>query len=450
MKIRYKKSALMVLLAIGALPVSVLATNGYVSHGWGTASKAMGGVATALPRDSLVAATNPAGMAFIGNRMDLGVAFFNPSPRGYEANADYPGAPGQPTGPFVTPGRYESDKDWFVVPSLGYNRVLDDKNSIGVSIFGNGGMNTEYNDRPVWEGFVPPDPAQNPGGIFTATTPTGINLEQLFIEVPWAYKIGEGQAIGIAPVFAVQRLEVQGLQPFRGASVSPYDVSNNGNDWSYGLGLHLGWMGRINDKIDVGISYRSKTYMSEFSDYKGLLADGGNFDIPAIFNAGLAYKIQPNLVLGVDYQHIFYSEVDALSNSNDVDLSPCFTPGAKPTFCLGGKNGLGFGWDSMDVLKIGAEWKYDPTFTFRAGFSVASDFTDGNQALFNVMAPATTKYHYTLGGTYNINDRNAINLSYAYMPEEELKGRSPNITQSQSGSIFMEQQEIELSWSFRF
>jgi long-chain fatty acid transport protein len=138
-----------------ALPASAWATNGYFSHGWGTKSKAMAGVATALPQDTLVSATNPAGMAFLGQRFDLGVSFFNPSPRGYEANSDfstgpYPGGPDNfPTGGFVTPGRYDSDTNWFLIPSLGYNHQLNERSTIGISIYGNGGMNTDYSNA-VW------------------------------------------------------------------------------------------------------------------------------------------------------------------------------------------------------------------------------------------------------------------------------------------------------------
>jgi long-chain fatty acid transport protein len=480
------------------IPVSALATNGYFAHGWGTKSKAMAGVATALPQDTLVSATNPAGMAFVGTSLDLGVAFFNPSDRGYEANPDFAVDPntGFPTGPFVTPGTYDSDSDWFLIPSIGYNRELDDRSSIGISIFGNGGMNTNYKDRPVWENFAAapnqlavPDPSfappgtvvgpngflftatnppmpvtdpnappppngpnANPGGVFTATTPTGVNLEQLFIEIPYTYKIGDGkQAVGIAPVFAVQSFEAKGLQPFRAASVQPDKVTNNGKDWSYGFGLHVGWVGEINDQLSAGISYRSKVWMTKFDDYEGLFANGGEFDIPAMFNLGLAWKAQPNLTLAFDYQRIFYDEIDAIANSNDKDLTPCFSPGGpKPVICLGGKDGLGFGWDSVDVFKLGARYDANEKLSFMGGVSYNTEFSSGRQALFNVLTPATVRWHITLGATYRHSDSDEFNLALAYMPKETVDGTSPSITQTQTGSIYMEQKDIEISWRHRF
>jgi len=427
-------------------PDTLYATNGYAPLGWGTQSKAMGGVATALPQDTLVTATNPAGMAFIGTRLDVGVSFFSPSDRGYEANADYSVDPetGNATGPFVTPGRYESDRDWFLIPSFGYNRELDERSSIGFAVYGNGGMNTTYRDRAVWENFAVSD-------SLSATTPTGINLEQLFFELPYSYKFGNGrQAVGIAPIFALQSFEAKGLEPFKATSLYPDKVTNNGEEWSYGFGLHLGWYGEINEKLALGLSYRSKTWMTDLDDYKGLFANGGEFDIPATLNFGVAYKVRPDVTLAFDYQHIFYDEIDAIANSNDKDLTPCFTESPKPSYCLGGEDGLGFGWDSMDIFKLGVRYDYNEKLSFMGGVSYNTEFSEGRQALFNVLAPATIRWHFTLGATYNHSSTDAFNIALAYMPTEELDGTSPSITQTQTGSIFMEQQEIEVSWSHRF
>jgi long-chain fatty acid transport protein len=479
--------------AVGvSIPVSALATNGYFSHGWGTKSKAMAGVATALPQDTLVSATNPAGMAFIGNSFDVAVAFFSPSPRGYEANADYAtqqvSAGGQtftlPGGPFVTPGEYDSDGDLFLIPSFGYNYQLNQNSTIGVSVYGNGGMNTEYNTRAPFENFayapnqrvgaypdgsvgpyydfssgqpvpvtadIPGTINGNPNGIYTATTPTGINLEQLFIEVPYTLKIGDGrQSVGIAPVFAIQSFEAEGLEPFKQLSVDPDHVTNNGKDLSYGAGLHFGWYGQVNDQIALGASYRTRMWMTEFEDYAGLFADGGGFDIPAMFNLGVAYKPQQNLTLALDYQHIFYGEVQSIANSNDVDLTQC-QGASKPSFCLGAESGLGFGWDSMDILKLGLKYDANEKLSLMGGLSYNTDFLKTEkQSLFNVLAPATVRWHLAAGLSYRPLETDSFDLSIAYMPEEVWDGTSPQLTQTQTGSLYMEQWDIQIGWTHRF
>jgi long-chain fatty acid transport protein len=278
-----------------------------------------------------------------------------------------------------------------------------------------------------------------------------VNLEQLFIEVPYTMKLGDGkQSVGIAPVFAIQSIEIKGLQPFRAASLYPDQVTNNGTDWSYGFGVHLGWYGELNERLALGMSYRTKMWMSDFDDYKGLFADGGEFDIPAMFNFGVAFKARPDLTLAFDYQRIFYDEISAIANSNDNDLTPCFTETPKPAFCLGGKDGLGFGWDSMDVFKLGARYDYNEKLSLLGGLSYNTEFSSGRQALFNVLAPATIRWHLTLGAAYRATEQDELTLAFSYMPDEELNGTSPSITQSQTGSIYMEQMDIQIGWNRRF
>ncbi len=492
---RHARHLLAIALAAAlAAPTATLATNGYFAHGWGTKSKAMAGVAAALPQDTLVAATNPAGMAFVGNGLDLGVSFFSPSSRGYEANGDFStDAMGFPTAPFITPGTYDSDKDLFYIPSFGYNRELDSSHTIGVSIFGNGGMNTRYTDRPVFENFAAfpnqlavQDPSQapagtiasptgllfmstpqglvpvtgpadapnnaNPNGIFTATTPTGVDLNQLFIEVPYTLKLGDGrQSIAIAPVFAIQRFKAYGLEPFRQLSINPDKVTNNGYEYTYGAGAHVGWYGELSDRLALGASYRTTVWMSKLDDYAGLFADDGEFDIPAMFNAGLAYKVQPNVTLAVDYQHIFYDEVSAIANANDLDITQCQAPGAKPAFCLGGGSGLGFGWDSMDILKLGVRWDQSAKLKLYGGVSYNSDpFKTDTQGLFNILAPAVVRWHVSVGATYAYSPKDEINIAFTYVPKETFDGTSPTITSAQSGSLYMEQKDLEVSWTHRF
>jgi long-chain fatty acid transport protein len=66
-----------------------LATNGYFSHGYGVKSQGLGGVGIALPQDSLAAATNPAGLGLVGDRVDVGLTWFRP-----DREAKISGTPG--------------------------------------------------------------------------------------------------------------------------------------------------------------------------------------------------------------------------------------------------------------------------------------------------------------------------------------------------------------------
>ncbi|MEN8129691.1 MAG: outer membrane protein transport protein [Pseudomonadota bacterium] len=417
------------ILTLGLLaPLSAYATNGYFSHGFGTKSKGLAGVAVALPQDAMAAATNPAGIVQVGERWDLGLAFFNPN-RSYTANDDAAAGP-----PFasIPPGTFDSANDIFFIPHFGINWMLDEVSAIGLTIGGNGGMNTEY-QTATFANFTPPGaPAQ-----FVASEPTGIDLIQLFIGLSYARTVWEGHSFGITPLLAIQRLKAEGLEPFKGASVAPDKVTNNGNDYSFGGGVRVGYLGELNDWLTLGASIQSKLYMSEFDDYKGLLAEGGDFDIPPVYNLGFAAKVYPKLTFAFEVQGILYEEVKSISNKNDFPV----TPGS-----LGGDDGLGFGWEDMTIFKLGLQWNVKPDWTLRMGYSTANQVIPNSQALFNILAPATVTEHISFGLTKRFGERNELNLAFTHAFNEKVSGTNPN-TGPQTGFLEMDQNELEISWS---
>ncbi|OUD12253.1 OmpP1/FadL family transporter [Thioflexithrix psekupsensis] len=409
------------------------ATNGYSPHGFGTRSKGMAGVGVALPQEVLSSATNPALMPMVGNRLELGLSLFSPR-RSY--TADDNGFPiGPPMGPAtILPGTYDSDKTVFFVPHIGYNRLLDERQSLGLALSGNGGMNTEY----PYAVFAP---FNNPMG--TASQPTGVNLGQVFLGIPYGIRLTPEHSIGVMPIVAVQWFESYGLEPFKPFSNAPDHLTNHGHDFSYGGGVRVGWLGQFNEKWSLGASYQSQLYMSEFDDYRGLFAQNGDFDVPPTWTIGAAFHATPDLTFALDVQQIYYSKVDAIANRSDVP----FMPGS---VLLGTEQGLGFGWDDMTIVKMGVEWRYRPELQFRAGYARANQAIPGSQALFNILAPATLQHHYTLGLTYAFPEWNSdVNIAVMYSPTQQVKGQNPN-TGPQTGSIQMRQFEIEVNWGWNF
>lgn len=117
---------------LGVCVSTAQATNGYSPTGFGTANKGLAGAGVALPQDALAGATNPAGMLFVGSRFDLGAALFSPD-RGFKADDNAGPPPAMPGDPSSVPaGSYDSRKDLFLIPHLGWNRRLDEHSSIGV------------------------------------------------------------------------------------------------------------------------------------------------------------------------------------------------------------------------------------------------------------------------------------------------------------------------------
>lgn len=364
-RIPFPLRALVVAVSL-ASPLLANATNGYFSHGYGAKSLGIAGVGIALPQDALAAATNPAGTALVGNRYDFGLTVFAPN-RGADIVGNGAGLNGSYSG---------DDTKAFLIPDFGYTRRISPQLALGLALYGNGGMNTDY--------------GQNPFANFGATGPAGINLEQLFISPSVAYKANDTHSFGAALNLAYQRFEAKGISPFAGASSFPAHVSDQGVESSTGVGVRLGWIGQVTPQLRLGATWSSRI-TGKFDSYRGLFADGGGFDVPENYGFGLAYEATPDWTLAADVQTIRYSQVQSVGNSVARLLTG--TP-------LGAANGPGFGWKDVSVLKLGVSHPLRPNLTLRGGVSVASQPVPEAETFFNVLAPGVITKHLTLGATW--------------------------------------------------
>lgn len=375
------------MLVVGGL-ISPLAnaTNGYFSHGYGMQSKGMAGVGIALPQDSLAAATNPAGMVMVGDRIDIGLDLFKPK-RSSEIKGNAFGADASYDGNATAN---------FFIPEFGYNKMVSSTTAFGVSVYGNGGMNTDYE--------------QNPFARFGGTGSAGVNLNQLFIAPTWSMKVNPGNAVGVSLLLAYQTFEAKGIQPFMGMSSNPTAVSNNGTDSSTGYGLKLGWTGEVSSAITLGATYQSKTKMGKFSKYSGLFAEQGGFDIPATYGVGMAVKATPETTVALDVQQIQYSGVAAIANT------------ASQGGALGANNGAGFGWKDMTVFKLGVSQSVNSSLKLRAGYSHNNQQIPNSQTFFNILAPGIVQDHLTLGATFVRPNKSEITVGYMHAFKKTING----------------------------
>jgi len=395
------------------------ATNGYFSHGFGIKSKGMAGVGIAMGQDSLAAATNPAGMVLVGDRIDLGVDLFRPT-RGAEVSGNICG-PG-----CSLDGSYDgNDTSIFAIPEFGYNKMMNPNMSLGVSVYGNGGMNTDYKSSPF--------------AAFGGTSPAGVNLSQLFIAPTWAMKLNPSNSVGVSLNLAYQSFEAKGLEPFSLMSSDSTKLTNNGADTSTGYGVRLGWIGEVTPMITLGATYQTKTKMGKFSKYAGLFAEQGGFDIPATYGVGVTMNATPETTVAFDIQQIDYGDVKSIANTNAAG-GP-----------LGADNGAGFGWKNMTVYKLGVSHAYSADLMLRAGLSTNSQQIDASQTLFNILAPGVVQNHLTLGATWTLQNKSELSVGYMHAFETTING-SGSIDPTSGGgeaNIHMYQDSLGVAYSWK-
>ena len=418
-----------------ALPATALATTaGYFQLGYSTISDGMAGASAALPQDSMIQATNPAGIAFVGSRLDLGVAGFWPY-RGYTSGA--------PAGYFPAGGSYGSNGNFFLIPHIGYSQRLSHDNYVGVAIYGNGGMSTNYNSGTA---AGPCNDGQ-----------TGVNLQQLFIQATYARKFLRHDSVGLSLIVARQTFSADGLSNFgkAGYSTNSQDLSGNGVSTSYGVGFKVGGQFRVVPGVDVGVAYSPRMSMSKFSRYSGLFAGGGRFDIPANGVIGLAFKPMAGQVLAFDFQRIYYNDVPAIANPGPTNDDCPTGGGCSPTVFadgdqLGAAGGAGFGWQNVSVYKLGYQFAIDRAVTGRVGFAYNTQPIPASQVMLNVLAPGVIQRHVTVGVTVRTARHQDVSVAAMYGLPQSVYGTTPKYFGGSPVKISLHEYQLEANWGWKF
>ena len=397
---------------------SAYATDGYFLTGYGTKQQGQGGAGIAKPGDSLAGATNPAGRFLVGNRFDIGLTVFRPvrfsTITGNQLPEGYPDVNGTYDGNRVTN---------FELPEFGYSLLFRPKVALGVAIYGNGGLNTSYK-QPIQ---------------LLGSTRGGVDIDQVFISPTFAYKAGAHNYFGVAANIAVQRFAAEGLQYIEAISSDPTHVTNNGYSYSSGAGARIGWLGELNHVVSVGATWQSKTYVSKFSKYSGLFAEQGGFDIPSNFAGGAAVKLGPKATLLFDEERILYSSVKSIANPLD-STSP-----------LGAASGPGFGWHDINVSKAGLDYAINSSLTVRGGYNHGGVPFDATQTFFNLLAPAVTKDHLHMGGTWTSKSGKEVSFAYIHAFNNTVNGVN-SIPSSYGGgnansSMYQNSFQVAFGWN---
>ena len=403
------------------------ATNGLAPIGLGQIHKAMGGAAVGNPQNTTTMMTNPAAASFIADGYDVGGEIFQPKrttisslPAGF--------------GPGGT--EYNGDKsNAYFIPEAAYKRDKG-RHSLGFVLYGNGGMNTSYENSPV---FPTGAPAPNDFAPFNGGAPsnTGIDLKQIFLAPTISTKLNDKHSVGLSVNLVLQRFHAEGIQAFQGdPRANPADLKafqEPGTDSSHGVGATIGWMGEFSDNFTMGASYRFKTDMSKFDKYSGLFEGGGDLDVPGALTIGASVKVTPKTTFAVDVQKIYYSDVDAIGNSV-----------TSPTQ-LGSSGGPGFGWEDQTIFKIGMKTQATSKLAIMAGYNHGSSPVGPEDTFFGVLAPAVTEDHLSVGFEYTLGKKSTLIGTYRHAFKNTVNGDANN-----PFNLEMEQNAIGLAYSKKF
>jgi long-chain fatty acid transport protein len=358
-------------LMLGVCVESAQAMNTTQTNAAGTVESMMGGTSIANPLTSAVAGDNPAGMAFVGNRSDLGAQVLVG-----HAQSSF-GAPSNEQG-FSTAGP---------MPNGGFNFVLNERLSLGMSIdSAGGGVNYPGPALPI-----PGAPPAKAKDIFINFLPTV------------AYRVTPNLAIGVSAILGVQKFEAQSIvapTPDGGVGILP----THGMTTTYGVGGGIGVMWNPSPLVSVGASYSTRVHFSRAKGYADDLfaAGGGHLDEPSRYGAGIALHLTPRLTVAADVVRILWSNVAVLGDPNT------------------------FGLRDQTVMRAGVSWDATDRFTLRFGGSHATDSIDSQHTAANYFAPLILTDSVSGGITWHASKKWDMSAGYEYDFPKTIVGSGTN------------------------
>lgn len=387
------------------------------------AGMALTGVA--YPQDAMAAAFNPAGITEVCDRFDVGVHWDHFNGHGtIEGNA-LPPLNGRFRG---THGNNYFSPDLGIVKSFCWCDM-----EVAASLIA---YNRDFAKTSYHHAFAP----------IIGTTHLGLEFIRQEISPSIAVKFGECHSVGLSVNFLVQRFKVTGVQSFDNpaVTVAPGKVTDKGHDYSWGVGVTLGYLGQLTDWLSVGVAYTPKTKMSHFHDYEGFLAQRGKLDAPSNVLAGLAFTGIPCATLTFDFQYIFWNDIRALNNEFKD------TPAELLANKLGSKTGPGFGWRSQAIYRIGMDYQLTDCLTVRAGYRIGNSPIRASQSLINLLTLETVEQYVTVGASWQLWECGEISAYYAHGFQKGLEGPIPGFLGSGTAHINLDRNVAGISYGQYF
>ena len=377
------KLAVVAALALGT--TSAFATNGSNLIAMGAKARGMGGVGIGISHGAESAIGNAAGITKIksDNEISFGGTVFMPD----VTNTNQ--LNGGPAGDFTSTST--SGADMSVIPEVSLVSKVNDNFYMGVGMWGTAGMGVDY--RGV---------SANGAGQMNMVT----NLQLMQFGVPMAYTIS-GFTAAITPVLQYGSLDIDYAMPAAlGGTAFGSGVSQD-LEFGYNLGLSYEIA-----NFTVGAMYKSQIDMSYKGQLSGAMQTFGivnytndELSTPEEMGIGVSYKLGGS-TFALDYKKIKWSDAKGYED---------------------------FKWKDQNVYALGYEYATND-WAVRLGYNYAkspieaqvgyagSAFAPSSNLIntFNLLGfPGIVESHYTIGGSYSLNEKISFDLAYVYSAENK-------------------------------
>lgn len=389
-------------IAIIAMAYNVKA-EGFAVNLQGVKQTGMGHVGTALNFDASSMQWNPGALATLDSKYSFSLGGF-----GTLTKAEYTGLNGT-----------ESTDNPTNTPFYFYGSMkVSDKFAVGLGVYTPFGNTMDWGE--TWSGrYLIQD----------------ISMKGIYIQPTISYKVNDWLSVGAGLNIVYGDVELNralNVGPLVG-SPTPVDgsveISGNNIQYGYNLGVFI----QPNDKLNIGISYRSQVdvdlaYSDATADFtvidpvSPLFPDGGvaaSLPLPASFNLGFAYQINDKWLVSADVNFIEWSEYKSLDFDFETNTTTTVnTPGGPMTIPVLTDSESTRDWDNTMTWRFGARYTANEKLDLYAGLYF--DQTPTNDKYYTPETPGANKVGVSLGFSYKLTDKLSLDATVLYNEGEKV------------------------------
>jgi hypothetical protein len=285
-------------------------------------------------------------------------------------------------------------------------------------------------------GLVSEMPAPGRVRFDASPVPTGPGIERSLIAPSLSYRVGDATQVSVSAVIAEQRFATLGMG-VSDLDYLPASAVLRGNR-SHGAGGRLDLGGTLAGNWHWTAGYQSRVNMDAFSNYRGVFAEPGKFDIPANANFGVAYDFTPMFGMEFGVERVMYS-----------DITP-FTSAALPTrvlALLGDGASPVFEWQDLTVYSVGWTMRQGERGNFALRYSTRQQPSPTSALLKRALDADRAAHTISLGWSHDVSRDAHLGFLASYASSPYFLGM-PSWRVPQDGTA--QQFEFEAYWLTRF
>ena len=255
-----------------------------------------------------------------------------------------------------------------------------------------------------------------------------IDLEAIYVQPTLSIKVNDQLSIGGGPIYVNGGVELN-----KNLDRSLTDEQGNRSDVTIkadgvtAWGWTAGFMLNPTDKIRIGVNYRSKVNMeardgdATFHDLpafaQGIYKNtkfNADLPLPAELTAGFSVQVTNKWLVAFDYNRAYWNVYKSL------DVS--FAGGSIPT-SVNPRN-----YKDASTFRVGTQFKPNDKFAFRAGWYF--DESPVQKGYFAPETPRNDSMGFTGGLTYQITHQLGIDASFLYLHFNQVNASYDHYTEN--------------------